>query len=63
MPKERAPPGLPAPGQELEPAASSKKKKKKRKDSDATGEKKRPKFCPNLSKNGNRWDSRIFGSL
>ena len=29
------------------------KKKKKRKDSDANG-KKRPKFCPNSSKNGNR---------
>jgi len=55
MAKEKAPEtALPRPELQVEVA---RKKKKKRKDSDATGSskgKKRPKFCPNSSKNGNR---------
>ena len=55
MAKEKAPDtGVSRP--ELQGEVVARKKKKKRKDSDATGSKgkKRPKFCPNSSKNGNR---------
>ena len=54
MAKEKAPETL-LPRPELQEGVA-RKKKKKRKDSDATGSKgkKRPKFCPNSSKNGNR---------
>ena len=51
MAKEKTPEtALPQPELQVE---VPRKKKKKRKDSDANG-KKRPKYCPNSSKNGNR---------
>ena len=53
MAKEKAPDPILLRSEQQNDVAASKKKKKKRKDSDA-GVKKRPKYCPNSSKNGNR---------
>jgi len=53
MAKEKAPDPIFLRSEQQNDAAATKKKKKKRKDSDA-GVKKRPKYCPNSSKNGNR---------